>query len=248
MKKPILGLCGPTGAGKGYILDELLKRGYPVERIVSYTTRKKRPNEINGVHYYFVSRKEFESTKDENGFFESSCWKDCYGTPKSEFERINGIGKIPVLEIGHLGMQKMQGILYSTDWELCPVGVLPGELSYERIQETHPHISISFKISSGIPEITNHKDRAFLIQEYKDLLRNRLNQRATETPEEISQRITNSSDILEFFLSGVAEEKGFKMISNTIDNFHDPIAELLIRAQFLNPNQEISNELKSKFC
>lgn len=246
MKTPILGLCGPTGAGKGFIVEELVKRGYPVERIISCTTREKRSDEIHGVHYYFITREDFDAKQERGDFLESGCGKYCYGTLKSEFERIDGLNKIPILEIGHKGMQKMQGILEETVWELHPVGVLPGELSYQEIVSNFPDLQISFNIASGIPEVPMEEDRVRLIKEYQDLLRKRLHLRSTESVEEIEQRLISSGEILEFFLSGSAQEKGFKMISNTLHGSSDPIKELLLRVKFLKGRNEIGNELKLK--
>lgn len=246
MKKMILGLCGPAGAGKGFFVEELQNQGYPIERIVSYTTRPMGENEKEGVHYYYVTKEKFNEMKESGDFFESGCWHECYGTPKSEFSRIQESGKVPVLEIGHRGMMKMKEILKETDWELQPVGILPGELSYNEILEKHPEMQISFNIETGTPEIPDQSDRMVLINEYKNLLRDRMKYRSRESDEEIEKKIENSSDILEFFLSGQAKENGFKMVSNEMWNKENPVKELLLRAKFLNEFRPGINEIKMR--
>ena len=50
-------LCGPAAAGKDYLKNKFKERGFKVD--VSYTTREKRPNEVDGIDYNFISREEF---------------------------------------------------------------------------------------------------------------------------------------------------------------------------------------------
>ncbi len=244
MSKHILGLCGPSGAGKGYITNELILRGFNVERIISYTTRKPREGEKNGVHYYFITPEEFKTMETSGAFFESNTWRDSYGTPKSEFERIQKSGKIPVLEIGHNGMIKMQDIFKNSDWELIPVAIFPGELPYEEIYKNNPKLSLTFDVVNGIPKLNNDQEKKDFIEEYKKILKSRLILRGTETTENIEKRIMDAEEILSFFLSGEAEKRGFKMISNTKNGEYDPIRELLLRVNFLELVNETHSELK----
>lgn len=58
---------GPSGAGKGTILAEYLRRGTEAVCSVSATTRKPRPGEIDGVHYHFVTKEAFEEMIDLQG-------------------------------------------------------------------------------------------------------------------------------------------------------------------------------------
>ena len=53
-------MTGPSGAGKGTLIRELLARRDDVELAVSATTRPRRPGEIDGVHYYFLTDEEFD--------------------------------------------------------------------------------------------------------------------------------------------------------------------------------------------
>ncbi len=76
-------LAGTSGAGKGTI-GRRLRQLYPDLRwSVSWTTRAPRPDEVEGVDYHFVSRKEFERLRDEGGFLESfEVYGDLKGTPR----------------------------------------------------------------------------------------------------------------------------------------------------------------------
>ena len=60
-KGTLVVLSGPSGCGKGTVLKELLSRNENIFLSVSATTRSPRPGEENGVHYFFLSREEFES-------------------------------------------------------------------------------------------------------------------------------------------------------------------------------------------
>ncbi|VEH68130.1 guanylate kinase [Rodentibacter pneumotropicus] len=65
-------VSAPSGAGKSSLLTALLEKedNMPKMISVSHTTRDPRPGEIDGVHYYFVSKEEFESLIKQDLFFE----------------------------------------------------------------------------------------------------------------------------------------------------------------------------------
>lgn len=96
-------LSGPSGSGKTTIVDRLLASS-PVLlcKSVSATTRPARKGEVNGDHYYFLSRDEFERRLQAGEFIE---WAEVhssgnyYGTLKSELERAKQNGAWALLEI-----------------------------------------------------------------------------------------------------------------------------------------------------
>lgn len=63
-------LSGPTCAGKDVVMRELLERNKNMIRLVTTNSREKRPEEVEGVDYYFVSREEFEKMIVAGDFFE----------------------------------------------------------------------------------------------------------------------------------------------------------------------------------
>lgn len=87
MKNRLIILSGPSGAGKGTIVKELLKRGgYALS--VSCTTREMRPGEIEGVSYFFISKDKFNEMIKSGGFLEyNNHFKNFYGTPKAFVEK-----------------------------------------------------------------------------------------------------------------------------------------------------------------
>lgn len=87
MKHQLIVLSGPSGVGKGTIVDKLLQRGgYALS--VSCTTRERRSGEEDGVSYFFISRQKFESMIEEGGFLEySNHFENFYGTPRAFVEK-----------------------------------------------------------------------------------------------------------------------------------------------------------------
>ncbi len=94
-------LSGPSGVGKGTILKEFVHdKDLKLAYSVSMTTRKKRPGEVDGVNYYFVSRAEFERARDNGELLESAEFVgNYYGTPLAEVEKLRNEGKNVILEI-----------------------------------------------------------------------------------------------------------------------------------------------------
>ena len=111
-------LSGPSGCGKGTIVKELLKK-YPdtFALSVSATTRAPRVGEVDGVHYYFITREEFEHRIDDQQILEyTSYCGNYYGTPKKElYERtVSGVNVILEIEVeGAMNVRR-----------LCPEAVL----------------------------------------------------------------------------------------------------------------------------
>ncbi len=89
MKKHVLMIIsGPSGAGKGTIVKTIISRREDVVESVSCTTRPPRAGEVDGKHYFFLSREEFERRISENGFLEyDEHFGNIYGTPRPFIEK-----------------------------------------------------------------------------------------------------------------------------------------------------------------
>ncbi|MDP4144681.1 MAG: guanylate kinase [Bacillota bacterium] len=101
-------ISGPSGAGKGTIIKELIKKG-KFWLSVSATTRAPRNGEIDGKSYYFLTREQFEERLRLNDFLEhAEVYGNFYGTPKSNvMERIDN-GEDVILEIDIQGALKVK--------------------------------------------------------------------------------------------------------------------------------------------
>ncbi|MDH6060484.1 guanylate kinase [Chrysosporum bergii ANA360D] len=102
-------LTGPSGVGKGTLMQELLKRHPELYYSVSVTTRSPRPGEINGENYYFISRTKFEQLLAQGEFLE---WAEFagnyYGTPREAVLNQVHSGKLVVLEIELQGARQIR--------------------------------------------------------------------------------------------------------------------------------------------
>lgn len=93
-------LSGPSGAGKGTLCRELLRQMPQVKYSVSATTRQPRPGEVDGLHYYFRSREEFQTMIEQDQLLEwAEFCGNYYGTPQFAVEQAIQAGNDVILEI-----------------------------------------------------------------------------------------------------------------------------------------------------
>ena len=92
-------ISGPSGAGKGTVVTELIKTG-EFSLSISATTRKPRPGEIDGTHYYFYDKETFETMQKKNQLLEwAEFCGNYYGTSRKYVEKQMAEGKNVILEI-----------------------------------------------------------------------------------------------------------------------------------------------------
>ena len=94
-------IVGPSGSGKGTLINAL-QTAFPDKFAfsVSYTTRGIRTNEVDGIHYNFVTKDTFETMKAKDEFLETAAVHgNYYGTAKVGITKIQEKQKIPLLDI-----------------------------------------------------------------------------------------------------------------------------------------------------
>ncbi len=108
----VIVISGPSGSGKGTVVEEL-RRLYPMAGVaVSATSRLPREGEIDGVHYHYKTRAEFEALIAGGEVLEYTEYNgNYYGTLKSEAERIVDSGKDLILEIEVDGAGQIKKLL-----------------------------------------------------------------------------------------------------------------------------------------
>ncbi len=97
-------ITAPSGAGKTSLVHALMEREPSLRFSVSYTTRPKRPSEVNGRDYFFVSRERFEQMIEAGEFLEHArVFDNFYGTSRQQVERSLASGQSLILEIDWQG-------------------------------------------------------------------------------------------------------------------------------------------------
>ena len=103
MKHVLMAVSGPAGVGKGTIVKTIIERREDVVESVSCTTRLPREGEIDGKHYFFLTKEEFLRRIKENDFLEyDEHFGNYYGTPRSFVEKTLQ-AKSVILEIDVVG-------------------------------------------------------------------------------------------------------------------------------------------------
>nr|WP_319388908.1 guanylate kinase [uncultured Cohaesibacter sp.] len=105
----MLVLSSPSGAGKSTICRNLLARQDNLKLSVSATTRPKRGSEIDGVHYHFMSERQFVSMRDRGDLLEwAEVHSNFYGTPRDPVEEALSKGKDVLFDIDWQGTLQMK--------------------------------------------------------------------------------------------------------------------------------------------
>ena len=102
-------MTGPSGAGKGTLIQLVVPRFPELALAVSATTRARRPGERDGVDYWFLDQAEFERRVEAGEFLEYVDFVgNRYGTLRSEIERLQRAGKAPLLELETEGAKRVK--------------------------------------------------------------------------------------------------------------------------------------------
>ena len=111
--KPVLiVLSGPSGAGKDTVLDRMKERNLPFHFVVTATTREKRPNEVEGKDYFFVSFDEFARMIEADELLEYAIvYNDYKGIPKQQVRDALARGMDVVMRIDVQGAATIRKIV-----------------------------------------------------------------------------------------------------------------------------------------
>jgi guanylate kinase len=101
-------LSSPSGAGKTTLTRLLVHKEKNIELSISVTTRQRRPSEVDGVHYHFLSRQAFEKMRDAGDLLEwAEVHGNYYGTPAKPVEKAIAKGKDILFDIDYQGTRQL---------------------------------------------------------------------------------------------------------------------------------------------
>ncbi len=109
----ILILSSPSGAGKTTLTRMLLQdKTLDLTLSISVTTRARRSSEADGIHYHFISRRQFDLAKSAGDLLESAeVHGSCYGTPRAPVEAVLAQGRDMLFDIDWQGAQQVREAL-----------------------------------------------------------------------------------------------------------------------------------------
>jgi len=170
-------ISGPSGAGKGTLVKELVGRVPDLWVSVSVTTRAPRPGEVEGQHYFFVSDEEFDRLIAEDGLLEwAKVHGNRYGTPRAAVAEHVAAGNQVVLEIDPQGAFQVKSMAKDS----ILVFIMPPSIEEleRRLQgrgsETKEQVSVRMETA---------KRELELVGEYDDVVQN------NDVPEAVEQLI-----------------------------------------------------------
>ncbi len=147
-------VSGPSGVGKGTVIDQLKNRMPDLAHSISVTTRLPRPGEADGVDYYFRTVADFEAMIERGEILEHDFYMgNYYGTPRLPIEEKLAEGRDVVMDVTVPGSL---AILYKFE-AACSVFLLPPSLSELRSRligrGTETHDMIDSRLLKAVDEI-----------------------------------------------------------------------------------------------
>ncbi len=140
VKKIILVIAGPTGVGESTITKEIIKRHPIFKRLVTATTRKARPNEKNGVAYYFFTEKKFKEKIKKGNILEFQNTRNgiYYGSYKPDLKKKISLGYNIIINPDIIGAK-----YYKKHYNATTIFVTPDSIYNlkKRLLKRNPKIS-----------------------------------------------------------------------------------------------------------
>ena len=105
-------LSSPSGAGKTTLTKKIAEKNSNFFISVSHTTRKPRPNEIDGKDYHFITKEEFKKLIESQSFYEhATIFENYYGTLREPVINLLAKGKIILFDIDWQGTQQLKKVI-----------------------------------------------------------------------------------------------------------------------------------------
>ena len=162
----IIIISSPSGAGKTTLCKLLIKKMNNISLSISYTSRNKRLNEINGKDYYFVTINKFEKLKKKNFFIETAKnFNNFYGSPFKNINKSIRNKNHILFDIDWKGARKIRN--YYNKKNIIDFFILPPsktELKRRLIQRGRDNSKeIKLRLSYAIDEMSHYKEYKYVL-------------------------------------------------------------------------------------
>lgn len=127
-------ISAASGAGKTTVVNRLLAQDQQFSRVITHTTRKKRPGEKDGIDYHFVNKDEFEQMMAQDAFVEwAKVYDNYYGTSKQGIDDL---------------IEQGQHVLLVIEWQ-----------GAKNIKKLYPHAQFILMLPPSMEELKNRISR-----------------------------------------------------------------------------------------
>jgi guanylate kinase len=155
-KGMLLIISGPSGTGKGTLVQKLMNSDPSIYFSCSVTTRAPRPGEINGIHYRFINNAEYDRMLAGDEFLEhATVHEHRYGTPKLQVEQMLASGKNVLLDIDPQGAISVMGKVR----DYVSIFLIPPSFSALRVRlhtrNTDDPVEIERRLRNARQEVLN---------------------------------------------------------------------------------------------
>ncbi len=164
-KNMIVIISSPSGAGKTTICKKLVKKLSNIHLSVSYTTRNKRKNEVNGKDYFFVNKEKFNHLKNKDYFIETAkVFNNFYGSPYKNIHKNNNQKNV-LFDIDWQGAKKLRKKFNKNkiiDFFILPPSIK--ELKKRLIKRGRDNNKeIDLRLSLALSEMIHFKDYKYIL-------------------------------------------------------------------------------------
>ncbi len=161
----MLVISSPSGAGKSTIARNLLDKDKNIGLSVSITTRPRRQSEIDGIHYHFISKRDFERLRDSDALLEwAEVHGNFYGTPREPVEEAMAAGRDMLFDIDWQGAEQLQDKMKA---DVVSIFILPPTMTelqsrlHRRAEDTEEVIKT--RLLNSRAEIEHWRDYDYVI-------------------------------------------------------------------------------------
>ncbi len=165
-KSKLIIISSPSGAGKTTLCKLLIKKMKNINLSISYTSRSKRLNEVNGKDYYFINKKKFQLLKKNNFFIETATnFNNLYGSPFRNIVLSKKRNKHILFDIDWKGARKIRKN-YPKD-EIIDFFILPpskSELKRRLVKRGRDNKKeINLRLSYAIDEMKHYSEYQYVL-------------------------------------------------------------------------------------